>query len=170
MSEGLPAALAIDGGNSKTDVALVARDGSLLALVRGPGMPVRLGDETVQVIDELIRSAVKLAGQEADQTGTEVRPTHGSRTGLVASHLVGCVANVDLPAEERKLERMLSDQGWTSTTVVANDTLRCSAQAWTTCLPRGRSGTGVSALPAARGSTASAWRRTGAPPASSRLA
>ena len=122
MSEGLPAALAIDGGNSKTDVALVARDGSLLALVRGPRMPVRLGDETVQVIDELIRSAVKLAGQEADQAGTEAAPSHGSRTGLVASHLVGCVANVDLPAEERKLERMLSDQGWTSTTVVANDT------------------------------------------------
>src|SRR5258708_12750305 len=85
-------------------------------------MPVRLGDETVQVIDELIRSAVKLAGQEADQAGTEAAPSHGSRTGLVASHLVGCVANVDLPAEERKLERMPRDQGWTRTTVVANDT------------------------------------------------
>src|SRR5260370_29074280 len=85
-------------------------------------MTGRLGEETVQVIDELIRSAVKLAGQEADQAGTEAAPGHGSRTGLVASHLVGCVANVDLPAEERKLERMLSDQGWTSTTVVANDT------------------------------------------------
>jgi len=33
----LPAVLAIDGGNSKTDVALVAADGSLLASVRGPG-------------------------------------------------------------------------------------------------------------------------------------
>jgi N-acetylglucosamine kinase-like BadF-type ATPase len=124
VSEGLPAVLAIDGGNSKTDVALVARDGSLLALVRGPGMPGRLGVETVQVIDELIRSAVKLARQEPDHAGAKAheRPADGSRTGLVASHLVGCVANVDLPAEERELERTLSEQGWTSTTVVANDT------------------------------------------------
>lgn len=124
MSQGLPAALAIDGGNSKTDVALIARDGSLLALVRGPGMPVRLGDETVRVIDELIRSAVKLAGQEPDQADADAdaRTASTSRTGLVASHLVGCIANVDLPAEERKLEQMLSDQGWTTTTVVANDT------------------------------------------------
>jgi len=122
VSQGLPAALAIDGGNSKTDVALVARDGSLLALARGPGMPGRLGDETVQVIDELIRSAVKLAGQEPDQTSTDAQPADGSRTGMVASHLVACVANADLPAEERELERMLSDQGWTTTTTVANDT------------------------------------------------
>jgi len=117
VSQGLPAALAIDGGNSKTDVALVGRDGTLLALVRGPGMPGRLGAETVQVIDELIRSAAKLAGLEPG-------PDQGQAgaDSLVASHLVACVANVDLPAEERELERMLRDQGWTSTTLVANDT------------------------------------------------
>jgi N-acetylglucosamine kinase-like BadF-type ATPase len=123
VNQDVPAALAIDGGNSKTDVALVAQDGTLLALVRGPGMPHRLSEETVQVIDELIRSAVKLAGQQdadrADGSGT----TAGEgQTGLVAAHLVGCIANVDLPAEERELERMLSSQGWTTTTVVANDT------------------------------------------------
>ncbi|HJY65984.1 MAG TPA: hypothetical protein VJ254_04600, partial [Streptosporangiaceae bacterium] len=33
-----PAVLAIDGGNSKTDVALVAGDGTLLASARGPGI------------------------------------------------------------------------------------------------------------------------------------
>ncbi len=122
MSQALPAALAIDGGNSKTDVALVAPDGALLALVRGPGMPGRLGQETVQVIDELIRSAVKLAGQE-QADAPEPRPHgDGAASSLVAAHLVGCIANVDLPAEERELDRMLSDQGWTTTTVVANDT------------------------------------------------
>ncbi len=121
MSQALPAALAIDGGNSKTDVALVAPDGALLALVRGPGMPGRLGQETVQVIDELIRSAVKLAGIEhGDEAGPGPHPDAASQ--MVAAHLVGCIANVDLPAEERELERLLSDQGWTSTTVVANDT------------------------------------------------
>jgi N-acetylglucosamine kinase-like BadF-type ATPase len=129
VSQALPAALAIDGGNSKTDVALVAQDGTLLALVRGPGMPTRLSEETVQVIDELIRSAVKLAGQReldgADDAGPSAGETGTSAdgpAGLVAAHLVGCIANVDLPVEERELERMLSGQGWTTTTMVANDT------------------------------------------------
>jgi N-acetylglucosamine kinase-like BadF-type ATPase len=36
----LPAVLAIDGGNSKTDVALVAADGSVLAALRGPAATI----------------------------------------------------------------------------------------------------------------------------------
>jgi N-acetylglucosamine kinase-like BadF-type ATPase len=108
VSEDLPAALAIDGGNSKTDVALVAADGTMLALVRGPGMPIRLGDETVAVIDDLVRSAAAMAGLTA--------------TGPVAAHLVACVANVDLPVEERQLEVMLAEKGWAQDTLVANDT------------------------------------------------
>ena len=38
MSSALPAVLAIDGGNSKTDIALVGADGTLLAGGRGPGV------------------------------------------------------------------------------------------------------------------------------------
>jgi N-acetylglucosamine kinase-like BadF-type ATPase len=108
-----PAALAIDGGNSKTDVALVAQDGTLLALVRGPGMPIRLGEQTVRVIEDLIQSAVRLAG---------IAGAGNDGAGAVAAHLVACVANVDLPVEERELERMLREQAWTGTTLVANDT------------------------------------------------
>jgi N-acetylglucosamine kinase-like BadF-type ATPase len=115
VSQALPAALAIDGGNSKTDIALVAHDGTLLALVRGPGMPARLGQETMQVIEDLIRSAVKLGGRDADQDDA-------GHVGLVAAQLVGCIANVDLPAEERELERLLRERGWARNTVVANDT------------------------------------------------
>ena len=38
------AVLAVDGGNSKTDLALVVADGSVLALVRGPlSSPHHLG-------------------------------------------------------------------------------------------------------------------------------
>ena len=37
MADGLAAVLAIDGGNSKTDVALIGWDGTVLAAVRGPG-------------------------------------------------------------------------------------------------------------------------------------
>ncbi len=122
MSQALPAALAIDGGNSKTDVALVGRDGTLLALVRGPGMPVRLGAETVRVIDELIGAAVKLAGQDHGAGGRAGVSGGQADGGPVASHLVACVANADLPAEERELERMLRGQHWTTTTLAANDT------------------------------------------------
>jgi N-acetylglucosamine kinase-like BadF-type ATPase len=110
VSEELPAVLAVDGGNSKTDVALVAADGTLLALVRGPGMPTRLCDQTVGVIGELVGSATELAGRAAGAGGT------------VARHLVACVANVDLPAEEQQLELMLSGQAWSRSTLVANDT------------------------------------------------
>ena len=36
--------VAVDGGNSKTDLALVRRDGAVLALVRGPlSSPHHLG-------------------------------------------------------------------------------------------------------------------------------
>ena len=47
--------LAVDGGNSKTDVALVDEDGRALALVRGPqSSPEHLGvDGCIQVLDEL---------------------------------------------------------------------------------------------------------------------
>jgi len=118
VSQPLPAVLAVDGGNSKTDLALAAADGTLLALVRGPGMPHKLSEATVQVLGDLVESAAAQAG---------LRPVAGSGTGpasvgLVADHLVACVANVDLPADERQLERMLADQGWTRTCQVANDT------------------------------------------------
>jgi N-acetylglucosamine kinase-like BadF-type ATPase len=110
-----PAVVAVDGGNSKTDLALVAADGTLLATVRGPGMPLRLSPETVQVIADLLSSAVTAAGAGTDHPG---QPD----LGRVARHTVACVANVDLPADERELERMLAARGWTESTLVANDT------------------------------------------------
>ena len=109
MSLPQPSVIAVDGGNSKTDLALIAADGTLLASVRGPGMPSRLSDENVQIISDLLRSAVAVSG---------------ATPGLanIAEDTVACVANVDLPDEERLLERMLAAQGWTKTTLVANDT------------------------------------------------
>ena len=39
--------LAVDGGNSKTDLALVAEDGTLLGLARGPlSSPHHIGLDT----------------------------------------------------------------------------------------------------------------------------
>jgi N-acetylglucosamine kinase-like BadF-type ATPase len=52
-----PAVLAIDGGNSKTDVALVADDGTLVAWARGPGINAHeVGvDQTVLILDAVVK-------------------------------------------------------------------------------------------------------------------
>jgi N-acetylglucosamine kinase-like BadF-type ATPase len=111
-AERSPAVLAVDGGNSKTDVALVAADGTLLASARGPGVPgiTSLG-ETIGVLGSTARVAIGQAGLRADGPGPRI-----------ARHLSACVANADLPAEERQLDDALRAEGWCDTTHVANDT------------------------------------------------
>ena len=56
--------LAVDGGNSKTYLALVGGDGSLLSLVRGPlSSPHHLGvDGCLGVLESLFSRAVAEAG------------------------------------------------------------------------------------------------------------
>jgi N-acetylglucosamine kinase-like BadF-type ATPase len=111
LRDDLPAVLAVDGGNSKTDVALVAADGSLLAAARGPGVPGMLGpEETMLVLGSLARATAAQAGLPRDGSGPPI-----------ARHLSACVANADLPEEERQLGELLREQGWTDTTHVAND-------------------------------------------------
>jgi N-acetylglucosamine kinase-like BadF-type ATPase len=104
----LPAVLAIDGGNSKTDVALVAADGSLLGAARGPGM--RHFDRLPEWLDVL----AGLIGQVEQQTGAPGRSA--------ARHISACVANVDLPEEQDQAVAALRARGWSSTTAVVNDT------------------------------------------------
>jgi N-acetylglucosamine kinase-like BadF-type ATPase len=105
-----PAVLAIDGGNSKTDVALVADDGTLLASVRGPGASHEdFGlDEAMRRLGEMVRLAADRAG--------------GSSGALVARHTSACLAGADLPAEEAQLTTAIQAQGWSQTSAVANDT------------------------------------------------
>src|SRR5256885_4385774 len=59
-----PLVLAIDGGNWKTDLALVRDDGGVLALVRGPqSSPHHLGlDGSLGVIGDLLAQAIEEAG------------------------------------------------------------------------------------------------------------
>ena len=107
MSGALPAVLAVDGGNSKSDLALVADDGTLLASVRGPGMTKPDLTRTLGLLTSLIGRAQRQAG----------------RPGCpVARHLSACVANADLPEEEEALAAALREQGWSDTTEVVNDT------------------------------------------------
>ena len=116
-----PAVLAIDGGNSKTDVALVGADGTLLAAPAAPGVPgMALPAETIR--------RARLRGPRRGRRGGPAPAGPGDRAGRTgrargyARHLSACVANADLPEEERRLGEALRAQGWSDTTHVANDT------------------------------------------------
>lgn len=107
----MPAAvLAIDGGNSKTDVALVGPDGSLLASVRGgPSNHQGIGvDRATEELTNLVREAAALAGLPA--------------AGPVAAHTTACLAGADLPVEEADLGRLVQSLGWSASSTVVNDT------------------------------------------------
>jgi len=107
---GPAAVLAIDGGNSKTDVALIGPDGSVLGVARG-GNSNHQGigrDSTVAVLTELVRAVAAQAGL----TGP----------GPVARHTSACLAGADLPEEEAELGALIAAQGWSTTSTVVNDT------------------------------------------------
>jgi N-acetylglucosamine kinase-like BadF-type ATPase len=108
----IPAVLAVDGGNSKTDVALVGRNGRLLARVRlGRSSHLGLGYDTAGAgLTEAVRQACVMAGLDPDQTP-------------VAEIGVFCVAGVDLPVDERRIGRLLRSKGWAGQVLLRNDTL-----------------------------------------------
>jgi N-acetylglucosamine kinase-like BadF-type ATPase len=112
----LPAVLAIDGGNSKTDVALVAGDGTLLASARGPGINAHVTgvDQTVLILD----AVVKQAAAQLDRR----HRGDGVPSGWIAQHTVACLANADLPEEEVEHAAAVQAQGWSATATVINDT------------------------------------------------
>jgi N-acetylglucosamine kinase-like BadF-type ATPase len=109
----LPAVLAIDGGNSKTDVALVADDGTLLGSARGPGINAHeVGvDQTVLILDAVVK-----------QAAAQLDRRHRIRSDRVARHTVACLANADLPEEEAEHATAVQAQGWSATATVVNDT------------------------------------------------
>lgn len=100
------AVLAVDAGNTKTDVVVVGGDGRLLGSARGGGFqPPAVG--TAAAVDALARTvteALRLAG------------------GPPVAQVTACLANADLPVEERELTAALAARGWGGRTRVANDT------------------------------------------------
>ena len=103
--------LAVDGGNSKTDLALVGADGGLLSLVRGPqSSPHHLGlDGCLGVLATLLDDAMSQAGLSSDN-------------GAVADIGELTLAGVDFPAEERQLEDAVRARPWARRITVRNDT------------------------------------------------
>jgi N-acetylglucosamine kinase-like BadF-type ATPase len=99
--------LAVDGGNSKTDLVLVREDGEVVGFARGPASsPHTVGVEgTVEVIASLIEEAL---GEPA--------------RGRVADVAELLMAGVDFPAEEDELREAVQKRGWAERIFVGNDT------------------------------------------------
>ncbi|AXK35155.1 ATPase [Streptomyces armeniacus] len=122
------ACLAIDAGNSKTDAAVVAADGAVLGTARGGGFqPAATG--VAAAVDGLA-SAVARAAVAAGADSARFGPGGGSggaggssSTGqAVFANVSACLANADLPREERELAAAVGAYGWGRATHVANDT------------------------------------------------
>jgi N-acetylglucosamine kinase-like BadF-type ATPase len=103
--------LAADGGNSKTDLALVSHEGEALALARGPrSTPQYLGVEgCLEVLGDLLAEALDGAGLDGSH-------------GPVAEVAELLLAGVDFPADEKELEDAAARRGWARATNVENDT------------------------------------------------
>lgn len=111
MTQPPAAVLAADVGNSKTDLALLAADGALLAAVRGPTashQAVGL-DGAMVSLGEAVAAACRAAGLDPEQ-----RP--------VATLGVHCAAGVDFPRDERRLAAALATLGFATRDLVLNDT------------------------------------------------
>jgi N-acetylglucosamine kinase-like BadF-type ATPase len=110
LADGQAAVLAIDGGNSKTDVALIGWDGRVLATLRGPG-----ASQEGHGVDGAMRRLGELILAVAGQAGIDP-------AGVIASHVSACLAGADLPEEEEALTAALLARGWSQTAVAVNDT------------------------------------------------
>jgi N-acetylglucosamine kinase-like BadF-type ATPase len=99
--------VAVDGGNSKTDLAIVDLDGTVLAAVRGPGSsPHHVG----------VAGSVERIGALYDQALIAAGGHEPSKVGVFM------LAGVDLNGEEEALHAVLSDQPWVARALVRNDT------------------------------------------------
>ncbi|MEU3056956.1 N-acetylglucosamine kinase [Streptomyces griseus] len=100
--------VAIDAGNSKTDVALIGEDGTVLATARGGGFqpPVVGVEAAIDVLAAVLeRAAAELPAPP-----------------VLSGHVSACLANADLPVEEAELAAALEVRGWGASVEVRNDT------------------------------------------------
>lgn len=98
--------LAVDAGNSKTDVVVVADDGHVLAAARGGGFrpPVVGVEAAVDTVADAVGQAFAAAGVSA------------------VGHVSACLANADFPVEEERLAAALHARAWGKSVEVRNDT------------------------------------------------
>jgi len=95
--------LAVDGGASKVDVALIDAEGKVHATVRRRGR-FNFGLGSNGSLDGLARAIREATG------------------GAVAALGVYCLAGADLPIDDRRIASQVEGQGWSRKTLVRNDT------------------------------------------------
>ncbi|MFF3498159.1 N-acetylglucosamine kinase [Streptomyces sp. NPDC003247] len=98
--------LAVDAGNSKTDVAVVAADGEVIGTARGGGF----------------RPPAEGVGPAVDALADTVTRAYAAAGVSSAAHVSACLANADLPAEEEELAAALHARAWGAAVEVRNDT------------------------------------------------
>jgi N-acetylglucosamine kinase-like BadF-type ATPase len=99
--------LAVDGGNSKTDLALLREDGALLALVRGGlSSPHHIGLDGCVALLQSLHEGARARAREAP----------AAEVGQLL------LAGLDLPVEERRLHDAVAGRGWARRLSVGNDT------------------------------------------------
>jgi N-acetylglucosamine kinase-like BadF-type ATPase len=104
------AVLAIDGGNSKTDVGFVSAEGLLLGYARGRG-----SNHQNIGIDAAFNVLASVVGEAAGEAGIDPRST-------LAQHAAIYLAGADFPREVAMLLERASRAGWAAEVSLDNDT------------------------------------------------
>jgi N-acetylglucosamine kinase-like BadF-type ATPase len=111
MSRPVAPLLAVDGGGSKVDAALIQRDGTIVTALRFSNRQTggRVHSDYLDGVTEvLMRTSSAVGGDPRD------RPI--ARLGVY------CLAGADLPQDDRRIARWLRAQAWTGEDVLRNDT------------------------------------------------
>jgi N-acetylglucosamine kinase-like BadF-type ATPase len=115
------AVLAVDGGNSKADLALVAADGTLLAAVHGPTISHQAVGLAKGMANLRAIADAAAAGRSAGADRSAVTRAAGADRPL-GDLGVYCLAGADYPSDVRQLRRGIGGLGLTRETVILNDT------------------------------------------------
>jgi N-acetylglucosamine kinase-like BadF-type ATPase len=105
------AILAVDGGASKLDAALLRRDGTVLgaARIRSNGYEITGDEAFLDDIERAVGAAIATAKLDPAR-----RP--------VATVGVFCLAGADLPVDDRRIRRGIGRRAWSDEAVLRNDT------------------------------------------------
>jgi N-acetylglucosamine kinase-like BadF-type ATPase len=106
------AVLAVDGGNSKADVALIGAGGELLGAIRGPTISHQAVD--IEAGMDRLRDLVRETARRAELPSDDHEPF--AEVGVYS------LAGADYPSDIRLLEAELATRGLSATDVVINDT------------------------------------------------
>jgi N-acetylglucosamine kinase-like BadF-type ATPase len=103
--------LAVDGGNSKVDVALVSAGGAVLGAARGGGAPF-----TPDGMERSVAALLDTVTRACADAGIDAAAPPLARVGAL------CLAGDDLPVDDRRLQRALRPLGLAADLRLRNDT------------------------------------------------